>query len=287
MGRALRETELTARCILAVSALFVSAFFSACEIGTGLGHKPEGVRNPLETFTEADRPEETAVLVSGASFGLGLPWGYARAANASRMYPIVVNGCWGEGGLFSETVRKRYPAFFLDFNNFYTDEHGALLAGILDAAKAEYRIDMDRVYLTGFSQGGSGSFKLVRGMLSKGKLFAAVIRVAGQSESVLADDAAAKTSLWYHIGLSDDSARVQVARDTYADLKARAINASALESCAIDSITGFSRATKTLTRRGIEVLKYSEYAGMGHDPGPCYSDPALFDWLFAQSLAIR
>jgi len=260
---------------------------SSCTLGTGLNHTVQEVANPVETFTEADRPGSVAVQASGTSFSLVLPWGYGRTANASREYPIVVNGCWGEGGQFTEAVRKKYPAFFLDFNNYSTEEHGALLADLLDVAKAGYRIDMDRVYLTGFSQGGSGSFKLVRGMLTKDKLFAAIIRVAGQSESVLADEAVAKTSLWYHIGLSDTSTRIQVARATYADLKARAVNASAIESTATDSITGYTRATKTLTKNGIEIVKYSEYEGMGHDPAPCYKDPALFDWLFAQSLAIR
>jgi hypothetical protein len=275
--------------IAAAAAATAAAFLivSSCEIGTGLGQDAGELMNPVEDFTEADRPSRVVAASGGLSFDLDLPWGYRRGENSTRKYPLVVNGCWGEGGLFSEAVRKRYPAFFLDFNNYSTDEHGALLAGLLDDIGSDYRIDADRVYLTGFSQGGSGSFKLVRGMLSKGKLFAAVIRVAGQSESILADAAAAKTSLWYHIGLDDDAARVQVARDTYADLKARRINASARESTVVDSLTGFPRTTRILKKDGIDVFKYSEYQGMGHDPGPCYRDPALFDWLFAQSLERR
>jgi len=273
----------TARSVFAFSFFLIAS----CAIGTGKTSARQGVSNPSETFSEADRPGAEALSLSSASFNLDLPWGYARPQNAARRYPIVVNGCWGEGGLFSEAVRKKYPAFYLDFNNYSTDEHGALLADLLDAAKAGYRIDPDRVYLTGFSQGGSGSFKLVRGMLSKGKLFAAIIRVAGQSESVLADEAVAKTSLWYHIGLSDDPVRVQVAKDAYANLKSHASNSSAVESAKADGLTGYARTTKTLTKDGIEVVKLSEYSGMGHEPGPCYADPALFDWLFNQSLAIR
>jgi hypothetical protein len=276
---------LRSRLLLAI-ALFI-LLLPSCAIGTRKPPLGEGVSNPVETFSEADRPGTEIIQASGLSFNLVLPWGYARAANATRNYPIVVNGCWGEGGLFSEAVRKRYPAFYLDFNNYSTDEHGALLANLLDVANADHRIDMNRVYLTGFSQGGSGSFKLVRGMLSKGKLFAAIIRVAGQSESVLAPKAVAKTSLWYHIGLVDEAVRVDVARDSYANLKADPSNSQAIESTKTDTITGFSRSTKTLTKDGIEVVKMSEYAGMGHTAGPCYSDPALFDWLFNQSLAIR
>lgn len=270
-----------------VSFSFLFLLLFSCAIGTGIPPLGGGVSNPTEAFTEADRPGTDTVRMVDHDFGLDLPWGYQRDRNAERLYPIVVNGCWGEGGQFNEDTRKKYPAFFLDFNNYSTDEHGALLADILDTIKATYRIDMDRVYLTGFSQGGSGSFKLVRGMLSKGKLFAGIIRVAGQSESVLADEAVARSSLWYHIGLEDSEQRVQVARDTWADLKARKANAEAAESVVRDEVGGHSRETKTLTKDGIEIVKMSEYAGMGHETGPCYADPALFDWLFSQSLALR
>lgn len=269
------------------SVALLSLLLAACAIGTGLSGPSGEVPNPAETFAEEDRPGTEIIPFAGDEFELALPWGYGRAANFSRAYPLVVNGCWGEGGLFSEETRKKYPAFFLDFNNYSSDAHGALLADLIDLIGEDYRIDADRVYLTGFSQGGSGSFKLVRGMLSKGKLFAAVIRVAGQSESVLAEEAALRTSLWYHIGLEDDDLRVRVARDTWTNLKARECNASAVESETRDSLTGYDRLTKTLTKGGVEIFKMSEYAGMGHTPGPCYRDPALFDWLFNQSLALR
>jgi len=242
------------------------------------------VDNPVESFTNADKPSSFSVQ----SFNFESPWGYKRTQNADRKYPIVVNGCWGEGPYFSEDVRKRYPAFYLDFNNYSTDSHGQTLADLIDETiKAGYRIDTNRIYLTGFSQGGSGSFKLVRGMHSKGKLFAAVIRVAGQSESILLDAAVLKTSVWYHIGLNDDSLRVNVAAETYSNIKKHSANAGAVETIAADSVTGYSRTTKTLKKAGVEFFKMSEYKGLGHEPGPCYKDPYLFDWLFNQSLMCR
>jgi len=242
------------------------------------------VKTPTEAFSNSDIPTTNKLQ----TWDLTTPWGYGKSENAARKYPLVVNGCWGEGPLFSEAVRKKYPSFFLDFNNYSTESDGGILADLIDAAlQANYRIDANRIYLTGFSQGGSGSFKIVRGMLSKGKLFAGIVRVAGQSESVLAEGAVAKTSLWYHIGLNDSTDRVAVARTTYTNLKGHASNATAVESTTTDTLTGYSRTTKTLTKNGIEVMKMSEYLGMGHEPGPCYRDPVLFDWLFSQSLACR
>jgi len=124
-------------------------------------------------------------------------------------------------------------------------------------------------------------------MLAKGKLFAGIVRVAGQSESVLADAAVAKTSLWYHIGLNDSAKRVRVAAETYANLKKHGCNADAIESIKTDTIAGFGRTTKTLTKHGIPIVKMSEYTGVGHTPAPCYKAPEVFDWLFSTSLSFR
>lgn len=242
------------------------------------------VDNPVESFTEADKPESFSI----ETLNFVTPWGYERTQNADRKYPIVVNGCWGEGSNFSESVRKKYPAFYLDFNNYSTESDGQILADLIDETiKAGYRIDTNRIYLTGFSQGGSGSFKLARGMHSKGKLFAAIIRVAGQSESVFFDAAVLKTSVWYHIGLDDTTIRIDVAAETYSNIKKHSANAGAVETIVTDSVTGHSRTTKTLKKSGVEFFKMSEYNGLGHDPGPCYKDPQLFDWLFNQSLLCR
>ncbi len=242
------------------------------------------VVTPKETFTDSDKPDTNKLQ----TLKLTSPWGYDKTENAERKYPLVVNGNWGEGNLFTEDVRKKNPSFYLDFNHHTTERDGALLADLIDEAiRTNYRIDTDRIYLTGFSAGGSGSFKIVRGMLSRGKLFAGIVRVAGQSESVLADEAVNKTSLWYHIGLEDLPERIDVARTTYMNLKGKTANATAVESITTDNITGYPRVSKTLTKNGIEIIKMSEYEGLGHEPGPCYKDPALFDWLFSQSLAHR
>jgi len=176
------------RLLLVIVSLAGLTFINIKCGGSSSDTGEKGIVTPVEVFTEDDRP----VTVKLQTLDLTKPWGYDRSANDERLYPIVVNGCWGEGGNFSEDVRKKYPSFYLDFDTYYTESDGEWLAGLLDQAAAEgHRIDPDRIYLTGFSQGGSGSFKLVRGMLAKGKLFAAIIRVAGQSESVLADEAVA------------------------------------------------------------------------------------------------
>jgi hypothetical protein len=278
-----------------VSAIFAIGIVSCGGHGAGNASPndlpPGTVSNPIEVFTDADSPARYALNTFEGSLrddqDVEAPWGYNRAENRDRAYPMVVGGCWNDIGGFSLDTRKRYPAFYVNFDNYSGESDGVALANFIDGmVRQGYRIDVNRVYLTGFSAGGSGSFKIVRGMLSKGKLFAAINRQAGQSETVLPDAAVEKTSLWYHIGLKDETLRITVARDTYANLKSHASNAKATERIEADTRTSYERTTKTLTRKGIETVKYSEYPDVGHW-SPCYNDPSLFEWLFAQSLSIR
>lgn len=239
--------------------------------------------NPVETFAPEDAPESYTVDL----FSVTGPWGYKKPDNAARRYPLMVIGYWGEGSGTYAAVEQRYPAFVLMYQK-NTDADGAALAAWIDSAiSAGYRIDTDRVYLTGFSMGGSGSYPLARGMYSAGKYFAGIIRVAGQSQADLSDAIAAQTAVWYHIGLLDDAARVTVARDALEYMRGHACNAGARETSVTDTHTGFTRTTITLSRGGTAMFNYSEYEGMGHDPSAAYRDPALFPWLFSQTLGNR
>lgn len=244
------------------------------------------VLNPVETFEANDAPDSVSIVTTSRT--VSTPWGYKKPENSLREYPIVVNGCWGEGSYFTESIRKKYPAFYMTYQECSSDADGEALAVIIDAAvDLGMRIDEDRVYLTGFSKGGSGSYKLVRGFLSEDKLFAGIIRLAGQSESAFPTEAVEKTSIWYHIGTNDTSTRVQVAQDAYEYVKNHSLNASASELSVTDTISGLSRTTKTLVKDEVEIMKYSVYQGMGHSTAPPYQDPVLFDWLFEQSLLCR
>jgi hypothetical protein len=116
--------------------------------------------NPVEKFTETDRCES----FSFASREFSGPWGYKRSENDKRSYPLVVSGCWGEGQSQYESVNQRYPAFVIDYQKNTVSDGEALAVWIDSAIAAGYRIDTNSIYLTGFSQGGSGSFPLARGM---------------------------------------------------------------------------------------------------------------------------
>lgn len=239
--------------------------------------------NPKETFEDADAP----IVYEHEKMSLQSPWGYKKASNATRDYPLVVSGMWGEGEGYYKAVAKDYPAFVIDYQKSSSADGQALAKWIKSAISAGYRIDINRIYLTGFSYGGSSSYPLAKGMYAEGTYFAAIIRVAGQSQSDLGNDIAQKTAVWYHIGLSDEAIRVEVARDALTYMRNYECNKGANETKTADSKTGYERSTVTLTRAGYPMFKYSEYTNMGHTPGPCYKDETLLPWLFSHSLKLR
>jgi predicted peptidase len=121
-------------------------------------------------------------------------------------------------------------------------------------------------------------------MYSEDLFFAAILRMAGQSQSDLSNEIAEKTAVWYHIGLEDTETRVQVARDALDYMRGYECNAEAIESTEADEIGGYERTTTTLIRNERPMFVYSEYDGMGHTAGPCYEDDELFPWMFSHYL---
>ncbi len=239
--------------------------------------------NPEETFEDTDVPVEFV----HEELSFESPWGYNKTDNASRYYPLLVSGMWGEGENYYQAVAQDFPAFVIDYQKSSSSDGQALGKWIRSAIDAGYRIDSNRIYLTGFSYGGSSSYPLAKGMYEEDMYFAAIIRVAGQSQSDLGNEIAKQTAVWYHIGLNDTETRVEVARKALEYMRNYESNSNASEIQTSDNITGYERSTVTLTRSGYPMFIYSEYTGMGHTPGPCYTDEALFPWLFNHSLKYR
>lgn len=246
--------------------------------------------NPVETFGAGDDPVASWI----DNLRWKTPWGYGKLENASRSYPLVVIGDWGEADqYFTTEIRQRYPAFFVTFSNKRSVSGGETLAVHIDRRMADqkFRIDTNRVYLTGWSAGGSGSTAIAQGMLNRGKFFAAINRVAGQSAPNIPDGAMEHTAVWYHVGLHDEQVRIDIAREAYANYKNHPCNSAAVESTYTDSIycdaaqKKYVAHNKVLTLSGIEVIRYTEYPDTGHSAYPiCYSNPCFFEWFFERAI---
>jgi predicted peptidase len=129
-------------------------------------------------------------------------------------------------------------------------EAGDLALALVESLCQEYRIDNKRIYLTGLSMGGYGTWEL---LCRKPELFAAGLPVCGGGDVKKADKIA-KIPLWCFHGDKDEAVPVKHSREMIA---------------AIEKAGG--------------KPKYTEYKGVEHDSWTqTYADPKVHEWLFEQ-----
>lgn len=136
---------------------------------------------------------------------------------------------------------------------FRPDDRGHVMAellGALEAVVRELPVDPDRVYVTGQSMGGVGTWGL---LAHKPHLFAAAAPVCGVWPP---DDAPKMTRVpvWAFHGEKDPTVSVEGSRRMVAALKAAGASP-----------------------------RYTEYPGVGHNSwSAAYATDELWDWMFAQ-----
>jgi len=120
----------------------------------------------------------------------------------------------------------------------------------LDAVLAREPVDPRRIYLTGLSMGGYGSWELAARHPDR---FAAVLPICGGGDVATAERLA-PLPIWSFHGTADPVVPLEVSRRMV-------------------------RAVETAGGRPV----CSELPGVGHDSWtPAYRNPAVLDWLFAQ-----
>jgi predicted peptidase len=203
--------------------------------------------------------------------------------DAKKKYPLVVflHGAGergddntaqlvhGIGDFASEENRKKYPCFLIapqcPKDEKWADidwsaathtlpkepsASGRLVLDLITAMEKEYSIDPKRLYLTGLSMGGYGTWDLIA---RKPELFAAAVPVCGGADEMTAPKVA-KLPIWVFHGAKDSAVKVERSRNM----------------------------VKALEKAGGSP-KYTEYPDVGHDSWVrAYKDPELMKWLFAQ-----
>ncbi len=255
-----------------------------------------------EEFLDVDKPTYDLFTYGPSdeySYKFQMPWNYDKIHNAAREYPLVVtlhghttltDHYWAPLIANRDEQMKTYPCFFLAPNNSTLGwgANAVWLRQLIEEMKASYRIDENRIYVVGFSMGGSGLYEFVSYYYDEHtELVAGILRFAGMSQTSLRDEIADKTSIWYNVGMDDSSTIINVAESAYQFIKSYSGNALATESLVNDTVDGHARLTKTLTLNGIEIMKKSEYTGVGHEANTALTDPELLAWLFRQSLDKR
>jgi len=126
-----------------------------------------------------------------------------------------------------------------------------LVSSLLDELEQKYALDPDRIYVTGHSSGGSGTWDIVsRRALGR---FAAAIPVTGANDPSRAA-VIAHLPIWVFHGARDAIAPVQNSREMVTALRAQGSS-----------------------------VRYTEYGDVGHDTlSRAYREPELVSWLLAQ-----
>ena len=203
---------------------------------------------------------------NNAKYVLFVPHSYSNKAN--KLYPVILflhgSGETGTDGRKQATIglgpvvkkrEKDFP-FFVVFPQSqdrtwmaYSDDAKRAM-DILAKVEREHKIDSKRIYLTGLSMGGIGTWSLAMAYPDK---WAAIVPICGKGDT---SKAAAIKSLpcWCFHGSADRSVPVEGSRKMIA---------------AIGKAGG--------------KPKYTEYPGAGHNIWDrAYHTPDLFRWLLMQ-----
>jgi predicted peptidase len=128
--------------------------------------------------------------------------------------------------------------------------NAAELAKLVDELANTYRVDQQRLYVTGLSMGGAGTWSL---LAEYPDLFAAAVPICGRGD-VSAAEKIAKTPTWVFVGGKD---RPQ-------------------------TVTGNEEMVAALKKAGANV-QFKLYPDLPHDCWTVtYEDPKVWEWLLAQ-----
>lgn len=221
---------------------------------------------PLPEGTQTAQPAPEG----GYPYQIFVPRGYH--ADKKQMWPLVIflHGS-GERGTDIEAIRKNGPPriiadhpgspFLLvspqlekvPDNRWDTTKLDTLLATIRKA----YRVDPSRIYLTGLSLGGYGTWNWA---LKRPELFAAIAPVAANSEDKSLNPCVLKDMpIWAFHGDQDDI---------------------------VDPLGGFAIVKAVDACKGSVRPKMTVYPRTSHGSWePAYDDPALWRWLLEQRRA--
>jgi predicted peptidase len=217
--------------------------------------------------------EITTTKKDRLNFLLSLPPDYDE--NRTQQYPLLLflhglGESSGEGTTI-EIVKKHGPPkrverkHTLPFivvspqcpRDTWWSDHTPALMGLLDTVINSYRVDKQRVYLTGLSMGGFGTWHL--GFLYP-KRFAAIAPICGGMPwFVRLEEAAARMKnlpIWAFHGAQDESVDLEESERVVEALKAAGNN-----------------------------VRFTIYPDLGHDSWTkTYANPRLYDWFLKHRL---
>ena len=177
--------------------------------------------------------------------------GSGGSDNEKQLNGIVRNFAQGR-------FHKKNPSFIFapqcpDDSKGWRGEYLDDVIGLVRTAIKNLPVDEDRIYITGLSMGGFGTWSA---LAEAPELFAAAVPICGGG-----DPGTAKVikdiPIWTHHGVADAVVSVEFTRRMVDALKKE--------------------------RGNIKYTEYDEASGVKHDAWtPCYSNPDVFEWMYEQ-----
>jgi len=210
-----------------------------------------------------------------------------------KLYPVILFlhgvGEWGEDGLLPTQVglgpairqaRERFP-FIVVFPQarryqLWTGEMATLALKALDQTVEEFNGDPQRLYVTGISMGGSGTWYVAARAPDK---FAAIVPICGFVDIKRLDIPTEFKTL-----ILEDNPFAK-SPDPYVAIASQISKVPTwIFHGGADSVVSPDESRKmfqTLKALGADV-KYTEYDGVGHDSWDrAYAEPDLVPWLLS------
>ena len=185
---------------------------------------------------------------------LSLHGGGPRKRFEDLLEPYAPGFAYGLGRLVSEETQREHPCFVVapwSDNRSWDKDNLRLVLGLLDSLQKEFKIDFKRIYVTGQSMGGFGTWSIIT---KHPERFAAAVPICGGGEP-------------------QDAAKV-------GNLPIWAIHGSGDTVVPVDNTR---RMIKALQQAGRSPI-YWEYRNATHAQTAerAYCEPELIRWLFAQ-----
>lgn len=228
----------------------------------------------IRTFFNVDVTEKMKAEVYNApEDNESIPYRiYASADSVNKHLPLVVylHGSSGKGDdnkkhlvrnsimqtLLNDENLAKYPCVVIapqcpEGSGWYEDNISALVYGLINQIKTEYRIDESRIYITGVSSGGSGTWDMI---YRHPDMFAAAVPICGYALTETAPKLI-NIPIWTFHGRLDWTSKPEVTRNM----------------------------VKAIQAAGSTKIKYTEYKWENHACWEvAYREPELLSWMFNQ-----
>lgn len=182
------------------------------------------------------------------------------------------------------SFQLNHPSYIVSpqcpWENYWNDEHALnSVFEILDSLISVFNIDLNRIYITGLSMGGYGTWAA---LAARPNMFAAALPVCGAG---IVDDVKLfkHVPVWNHHGGNDNVVPVQASRDLmkeYEELGTPLVTTNCYNYICKET----SKDEKEqFIMDNVDYL-YSEYKGVGHDSwNRAYTDSLVLEWMLSKT----